>query len=154
MNLFSKKESLFSPVDGIVKSITETNDELFATKSMGDGFVVIPTANEIYSPISGTVVAVFPTKHAISLKKGKMEFLLHLGIDTVELNGEGFDIKVSSGDIVNEKMLLGTVDFDFVKRSNKATDVVFVCTNLKEKQQVNLSTLKEVNHSEKVGFIE
>ena len=86
MGLFSKKIELFAPVDGNLKPITEASDDLFASKAMGDGFVVIPTSNSIYSPIKGRVVSVFPTKHAITIKSGKLEYLLHLGIDTVELN--------------------------------------------------------------------
>lgn len=154
MNLFSKKETLFSPVNGEIKPISETSDELFASKAIGDGFVVIPSTNEIYSPIKGKVVSVFPTKHAITLKKGKLEFLLHLGIDTVELNGEGFDIAVSPGDSVDENTLLGTVDFEFVTSKGKSTDVIFVCTNLKSNQKIDAITNREVKHSENVSFIE
>jgi len=153
MGLFSKKVELFAPVDGDLKPISEAGDELFASKAMGDGFVVIPTSNSIYSPVKGKIVSVFPTKHALTIKNGKFEYLLHLGIDTVELNGKGFDIKVSEGDSVDENTLLGTVDFDFIKKSEKKTDVMLICTNLKDSQKVSLDGLDQVGHSNKIGVI-
>lgn len=154
MGLFSKKEELYSPVDGELKPITESSDEMFSSKAMGDGFMVAPSANEIYSPIKGKVVSVFPTKHAITFKKGKNEYLLHLGIDTVELNGEGFDINVSENESVDQNTLLGTVDFDLVKQKGKKTDVMFICTNLGSNKKINLSDLQSVKHSDNVGSIE
>jgi len=153
MGIFSKTEELYAPVTGEVKSISDTSDEMFASKAMGDGFMVKPESNDIYSPVVGRVISVFPTKHAISIKKGKHEYLLHLGIDTVELNGKGFDIKVSANDSVDQNTLLGTVDFDFVKDQGKATDVIFVCTNLNDKQNIDLEKLGRINHSDSIGFI-
>jgi len=153
MGLFSKKIELFAPVDGNLKPITEASDDLFASKAMGDGFVVIPTSNSIYSPIKGRVVSVFPTKHAITIKSGKLEYLLHLGIDTVELNGKGFDIAVKENDSIDENTLLGNVDFDYVRGNDKKTDVIFICTNLKGSQKVSLDGLDQVGHSNKIGVI-
>lgn len=155
MGLFSKNINLYAPVSGEVKPISEANDELFASKAMGDGIVIIPSSNDIYSPIKGKIVSVFPTKHAITIKSGKAEFLLHLGIDTVELNGQGFDIRVSENDSVDKDTLLGVVDFDFIKEQNKFTDVIFVCTNLNNSQKLNLTVNeKNVHHSEDIGTIE
>lgn len=154
MGLFSKKEELYSPVSGELKSITESSDELFSSKAMGDGFMIVPSDNEIYSPIKGKIVSVFPTKHAITLKKGKNEYLLHLGIDTVELNGEGFDIKVSENESVDQNTLLGTVDFDLVRQKGKKTDVIFICTNLGSNKKINISDLQKVKHSYNIGSIE
>lgn len=153
MGLFSKKIELYAPVSGELKSIEDSNDSLFSSKAMGDGFMIIPKSNEIYSPVTGKVVSVFPTKHAITIKKGKMEYLLHLGIDTVELEGKGFDIKVKANDTVGANTLIGNVDFNFIKSQNKSTDVIFICTNLTEKQHVKLDTVSEVKHSEIVGSI-
>ncbi|CAJ1180337.1 PTS system glucose-specific EIIA component [Companilactobacillus paralimentarius] len=154
MGLFSKKIELFAPVSGTLKPISEAGDELFASKAMGDGFVIIPTSNRIYSPVKGKIVSVFPTQHAIAIKNGKLEYLLHLGIDTVELNGEGFDIKVSKNDAVDENTLLGNVDFDFIEKKGKKTDVIFVCTNLKDSQKIALEDKNKIEHSNIIGRIE
>ncbi|KRN99030.1 PTS sugar transporter subunit IIA [Companilactobacillus kimchiensis] len=153
MGLFSKKTELYAPVSGVIKSVFETSDELFSSRSMGDGFMIEPNSKNIYSPIKGKIVSVFPTKHAIAIKTNNLEFLLHIGIDTVELNGEGFEINISENDKVDQNTLLGTVDFDFIKKMGKKTDVIFICTNLNETQKITLFDGDKINHSDNVGFI-
>lgn len=134
MGLFKKKVAIYSPANGLVKSIDQVNDQMFAAKALGDGFAVEPTNDLIVSPIDGTVTSVFPTKHAISLKtKNGLEILLHIGIDTVELNGVGFDIKVEAGDKVTAETTLAVVDFEQVKTAGKETDVMVIFTNLEKK---------------------
>lgn len=137
MRLFNKKTTIYSPAKGLVKSIEKVNDEMFATKALGDGFAVEPTEELIVSPIEGTVVSVFPTKHAISLKtKQGLEVLLHIGIDTVELGGAGFTIKISEGDQVSEETVLAEVDFSLLAAKGKETDVMVIFTNLDKKSFV------------------
>lgn len=152
MGFFSKKIVLYAPAKGILKPITESSDELFASKAMGDGLVIIPSSNDIYAPIKGKVKSVFPTKHAIGLETNGKEFLLHLGINTVELNGEGFDILVSEGDKVTPETKLGTVDFNFVRNRGMADDVVLVCTNLDGKE-FTLSENSTVVNGQEIGQI-
>ncbi|MGG5316294.1 PTS sugar transporter subunit IIA [Enterococcus sp. AZ072] len=137
MGLFNKKTTIYSPAKGFVKSIERVNDQMFAAKALGDGFAVEPAAELIVSPIEGTVVFVFPTKHAISLKnKQGLEVLLHIGIDTVELGGAGFTIKVSEGDQVTEETALAEVDFSLLASKGKETDVMVIFTNLEKKTVV------------------
>lgn len=134
MGLFNKKVVVYSPANGLVKSIDQVNDQIFASKALGDGFAVEPTDASIVSPIEGTVTSIFPTKHAISLKtKNGLEILLHIGIDTVELNGAGFDIKVEDGDKVTAETMLVVVDFEWLKTAGKKTDVMVIFTNLDKK---------------------
>ncbi|MBO0451528.1 PTS sugar transporter subunit IIA [Candidatus Enterococcus murrayae] len=131
MNLFKKGCLVYSPAKGLVKSIDEVNDEMFSTKALGDGFAVEPDEGFITAPVEGTVIAIFPTKYAISLRsKNGLEVLVHIGIDTVELNGSGFTIKVEVGEKVAFDTLLAEVDFDFLENEGKDTDVIVVFTNL------------------------
>ncbi|MBX8937808.1 PTS glucose transporter subunit IIA [Enterococcus gilvus] len=131
MGFFNKKSLVYSPAKGLVKSIAKVNDEMFSTKALGDGFTVEPADGTITAPVNGTVTSIFPTKHAISLKgKNGLDVLLHIGIDTVELNGSGFTIKVEEGEKVTGDTVLAEVDFDFLQAEGKDTDVMVVFTNL------------------------
>ncbi|MDB1678632.1 PTS glucose transporter subunit IIA [Enterococcus durans] len=98
-----EKFSLVSPVSGDLINLDKVEDQVFSSKAMGDGFAVIPTEKTLYSPINGKVKMVFPTKHAIcfQLNNGQ-DVIVHVGIDTVELNGEGFSVFVKEGDTVKQ----------------------------------------------------
>ena len=103
MGLFSrkKKEEFVSPMTGILLPIEQCPDPVFAGKIMGDGFAIELTGAEVTAPVSGTIATAFPTGHAygINPEDGK-EILIHIGMDTVALNGQGFDVKVKQGDTV------------------------------------------------------
>ena len=155
MGLFNKKKTteLFNPVRGNVVPLSSVHDEVFASKAMGTGFGVFPSSGEIYSPTKATVTAIFPTKHAISLvTKNGMEILIHIGIDTVELNGEGFDILVQTDDKVDKDTLLAKVNIDYLEKQHKKTDVMVIFTNLKDKK-LNLD-LGENQAQNKIGTVE
>ncbi len=119
--MFKKKEkSIHAFGTGIVRSLEDVPDEVFSAKMMGDGYALELTEGSIYAPIDGELVAVFPTGHAFGIKtKDGIEFLIHIGIDTVELEGKGFDIKVKQGDMVKQGDLLVEVDLDYLKSQNK-----------------------------------
>lgn len=131
---FDKKITIFNPVTGIVKNLSEVNDKMFSKKLMGDGFAVYPDSQDVYSPVKGKITSVFPSKHAISIKtKGNQDVLIHIGIDTVELNGQGFKIEVKEGESVNFNTKLVSVDFDFIKNKEKEIDVIVVFPEAKDK---------------------
>jgi PTS system, glucose subfamily, IIA component len=99
-NIFKKKSAnkLSAPITGQLIQIQNVSDEVFSTKVMGDGFAIKPNSDIVVSPVTGDVTNIFPTKHAISLTASDgMEVLLHLGIDTVELQGKPFEMLVSEG---------------------------------------------------------
>ena len=124
--LFKKKSvDIYSPVNGKLIKIDEVNDPVFSQGMMGPGFAIIPETNDIFSPISGKVTSVFPTKHAIGLESKGIKFLIHIGIDTVELNGQGFDIHVQEGEKVTPDTLLVNIDRDFLA-SRKKEDTIMV----------------------------
>ncbi|MGM0216154.1 PTS sugar transporter subunit IIA [Enterococcus sp. AZ109] len=152
MGFFSKKVTVYSPVKGTVKTIDQVNDEMFSTKALGDGFAVEPADGVIVSPVEATVTSVFPTKHAISLKtKNGLEVLIHIGIDTVELSGSGFEIHVKEGTKVTQDTKLAVVDFNYLKSEGKDTDVMVVFTNL-NKQTLTVET-GQVSSGQEVGLI-
>jgi len=136
-HIFGKKKpvlihdlNVYAPADGEVIPIEETSDSVFANKTMGDGFAVLPTQNTVRSPVAGEVIIISNTKHAIGLRmKNGYEVLIHMGVDTVELNGKPFDLHIHVGDILEGGQLLGTMDLSMVKEHGLATDVIVVFTD-------------------------
>ncbi|MQS46011.1 glucose PTS transporter subunit IIA [Companilactobacillus mishanensis] len=124
------EETLLSPASGKVINITDVNDPMFSEKDMGDGFGVIPDDTEIQAPISGKIMLVAPTKHAIGIAADDgLEVLVHLGVDTVELKGEPFEVFVSEGDAVNAGQKIATMNIDKIKAAGKKTDIIVAITN-------------------------
>lgn len=134
MGLFWKKKtqvsSIYSPTNGELNDLNSLNDGVFSEKMLGNGFVVSQTDGMVYAPISGELVTVFPTKHAYGIKsKDGINVLVHIGIDTVNLNGEGFETKLSQGGFVKQGDLLAKVDLELLKEKNLKSDVVVVVTS-------------------------
>lgn len=125
---FGKKRNLVcSPANGELINVTQVEDPVFAGEMMGKGFAVKPLDNEVYSPVSGEVVLVADTKHAIGIKtKDGTEVIVHVGIDTVKLDGKGFEVFVKVGDNIKTSDKLMTVDFDLVKETGYKTDIIVV----------------------------
>jgi glucose PTS system EIICBA or EIICB component len=130
-------ETYYSPAKGEIKPITEVPDQVFSGKMMGDGFAILPSEGTIASPVDGKIVNVFPTKHAIGIMSDEgREILIHVGIDTVNLKGEGFETLVSEGEHVKAGQPLLKVDLDFLKEKVPSIITPIVFTNLKEGEQV------------------
>ena len=145
-------ETLYAVATGKVIPITEVNDPVFSQKMMGDGFAVLPETGEIYAPIEGKILSVFQTKHAVGMKMANgLEVLLHMGIDTVELNGAPFDIKVTEGTKVTPETLIATVDLAGIIAAGKATDMVVVITNMDAVKQFELTKTGQVTAGDVVG---
>lgn len=116
--------------NGDLEELSSVPDETFASKMLGDGFAIIPSDDTIVAPIAGEVTLVFPTKHAIGLKTADgTEVLVHMGVNTVELDGTPFDVAVKVGQQVQPGDTLATMDTAAVKAAGKATDVIVVVTN-------------------------
>ena len=129
------KEKVVSPVAGKIVPMSEVPDPVFSQKMMGDGFAVIPEDNVIVSPIDGTVVNVFPTEHAVGLVTDcGIELIVHVGLDTVALKGEGFQVMVNEGDQIHKGQRLFIVDFDYLKEQGKNTMTIVAFTNLANKE--------------------
>lgn len=123
-----KEEDFHSPMSGVCIPLTEVADQAFASKAMGDGFAVELQGESVLAPVSGTIMVAFPTAHAYGIKAndGK-EILIHIGMDTVELNGEGFHPHVKAGDSVTQGDVLVDVDINLIKAKGKSlvSPVVF-----------------------------
>ena len=155
MDLFKKKKNstndkkgIYVPITGRLLPITEVPDPVFSQKMMGDGFAIEPTEGKVYSPVSGKVLNVFPTKHAIALLSDEgHEILIHFGMDTVALKGEGFETHVSEGTSVSVGDLLMTVDLEAVRPQVPTLITPIVFTNLNEKT-IELKKTGSVTHGE------
>lgn len=129
-----KKIELSAPTTGLFQQMENINDPVFSQKMMGEGFGIIPEEGKVYAPVSGVISSVFETKHAIGIKtEDGIEVLIHMGLDTVELDGKPFQIVVSEGNDIKKGAELAIMDLDMIKRENKETTVVVVVTNSVDK---------------------
>ena len=153
-NFFKKKNKgleVDAAVDGELIPITEVKDDVFSTKMLGDGYAIKPTSGEIHSPVEGDISTLFPTKHAIGIKtKEGLEILVHLGIDTVELNGAPFEMKIQKGDHVIAGQLLGTMDLKQVTDSGRDDSVIVVYTNMDLIESITPVQKGSISSDEKV----
>lgn len=143
----SKEKSTFvSPADGILISIDEVPDDSFAQKLMGDGFGIIPSNGTIYSPVNGEVTLVFPTGHAFGIHSDEgLDILIHLGIDTVTLEGTGFHTAVSQGQRIKQGDKLTDMDLDIIRQHNLPDTCIVLFPN---GEQVNSVKKGKVQHGE------
>lgn len=133
MGLFKKKQVFCAPCSGKIIPLCEVNDPVFAGESLGPGFAIIPSKGELYAPKSGVVSAIFPTKHAVGMTfEDGSEVLFHIGIDTVNLQGEGFSTFVNSGDKVKQGSKLVDFDLPFLESKSIDSTVMVVFTKHKE----------------------
>ena len=129
LNFMKKKEfQIVAPVNGKLLPLDEVPDEVFSQKMMGDGFAVVPEGEMIVAPLSGVAESVFPTGHAVGIKtKDGIECIVHVGLDTVELNGEGFHPLINQGDKVKAGQAIIRIDRASLEKKgyNLTTMVVF-----------------------------
>lgn len=121
-------EEIISPMSGRIMKLSDTPDETFASGMLGIGFAIEPDAPEVVSPIDGQITSVFPTKHAICIESDKGEkIMLHLGIDTVKLEGKPFDVQVKEGDKIKAGELLAQIDLEEIKKASSIiSPIVFI----------------------------
>ena len=132
-------EEVYSVADGQVVALEQVKDPVFAQKMMGDGFAVEPANGNIVSPVSGTVSSIFPTKHALGLvTEAGLEVLVHIGLDTVSLEGKPFTVHVAEGQKVVAGDLLVTADLDAIRAADRETSTVVVFTNAEAIKSVKL----------------
>lgn len=153
---FNNKTAFYAPVSGKLVDLKDVSDEVFASGAMGKGYGVIPDDTNIYSPVKGEVSQLFPTKHAVGLQCGKMEVLVHIGIDTVDLNGKPFETLVKVGDKVDNNTVLVKTDFEQIKKAKKDPVTLVLITNtndvLKDFDLVKNAN-DQVDHATKVADV-
>ena len=124
-------QQLYSPMEGEIISLSNVPEGAFSGKLLGDGFAVVPTGSSVYSPTDGEVIVLFPTKHAVViLTEEGLEVLIHVGINTSSLNGEGFTVHVEKGTRVKKGDLLLTFDNEIVKKNGKSLISPIIITNM------------------------
>lgn len=130
-----------SPMTGIAADLSTAPDEAFAGKMMGDGAVVTPEEGVVVAPEDGTVLFVFDTKHALGFTTDSgIGMIIHVGIDTVKLEGKGFDVQVEAGCHVNKGDVLMKLDLDYLKANAPSVTTPVICTELKDNQKIRLIT--------------
>lgn len=139
-NLFGAKtddlnntSTVFSPVIGEAVTLSTVKDPVFAEGTLGKGMAVKPEQGKLYAPVSGTVIALFPSGHALGIQTEQgMEVLIHIGVDTVEMNGEGFETHISANDVVKKGQLLISFDIEKINKAGYDSTVMVVVSNSNE----------------------
>ena len=148
-------EEVYSVADGQVVALEQVKDPVFAQKMMGDGFAVEPANGNIVSPVSGTVSSIFPTKHALGLvTEAGLEVLVHIGLDTVSLEGKPFTVHVAEGQKVAVGDLLVTADLDAIREAGRETSTIVVFTNADAIQSVKLEQTGSIAANTVVAKVE
>lgn len=144
-----------APANGEMIPIDKVEDDVFSQKMMGEGFAVVPENGEIASPVAGTIVSVFPTKHAIGIKTDDdIEVLLHMGVDTVDLGGDAFKIHVQEGEKVKAGKVVATADLAKIQKAGKMTTMIVVFTNGDKIKDYHYAKTGLVSHGETIGTID
>jgi PTS system glucose-specific IIA component len=116
----AKKEVLISPADGDIIELSEVPDEVFSQKMVGDGIALVPRSNTFIAPVAGTITKIFTTNHAFSIQtKSGIEVMVHIGLDTVELQGEGFKRLAQEGESVTAGKPIISADLEFIQSKGK-----------------------------------
>ena len=145
---------LYSPFKGRAASITEAPDEAFAERMMGDGYVVFPSEGIVYAPEDCEISFIFPSKHALGLRtEDGLEYLLHIGVDTVKLEGKGFKVFVQENDKVKKGDKLMEFDIEYIKEHAKSDACIGVFTSLEEGQEIVMKAEGEIEALEEIAEI-
>lgn len=145
----NKNFELSSPVTGDLIPITEVKDPVFASKAMGEGIGIVPDAGILIAPVDGIIETVFPTGHAVGLKTVQgIEVLMHIGINTVELKGAGFEVKVAAGDHVKKGEILVIFDLEKIKTKGYDPTVIMCVTNMDQVEDFSISSTNVITDQE------
>lgn len=144
---YTNEVDLHAVTHGEYVPLEDVPDEVFSTKMMGEGYAIESQDGQIFAPVSGEVTTVFPSKHAVGIKtQNGVEVLVHMGIDTVSLGGQGFEVFVKAGEQVTPQTKLAQMDLPFIKQQGKETMVIVLITNMDRVQQFSGSTDLEGRH--------
>ena len=146
--LKAKKQMIVSPVDGDIVALEEVPDEVFSQKMAGEGVAILPRSNTFVAPVSGVVSKIFSTNHAFSIRTDMgVEVLVHIGLDTVALEGQGFERLVEEGAKVSVGQPIINADLDFILSQGKAT-ITPVVLNAEKKMRLNSDNVRTVREGE------
>lgn len=138
-----KKNIIYSPLQGRMKSIDQCSDPMFASKAMGDGVMIIPEGDILTSPVNGKITMIFPTKHAIGLQSDDgVEILIHVGLNTVQLDGKPFDLYVDINQHVNVGDKLVHIDLNMIEEEGLSIETPVLITNQKDFEMIDMNEVK------------
>ena len=153
-NLDDLPEDILCPLTGEVLKLSMVPDKVFAEKMMGDGFAIDPTGGTVIAPVSGEVTSLFATKHAVGITSDNgLEILIHVGMDTVSLGGEGITAFIKQGDRVKVGDKLLEVDFELIKDKVPSLITPIVFTNLTDNAKINFNYGSAVEGKDVVATI-
>ena len=145
----ANEETILAPIEGTIKPIEDSSDAAFASGALGKGVVIIPSVGKVYAPVSGTVTVLFPSLHAIGITSDSgVELLIHIGINTVQLEGKGYIAHIKQGDHVECGQLLVEFDMDYITSEGYSLETPVLVTNYNDLKEVKItdktnSSLKE-----------
>ena len=143
--------TVFSPISGEIVPISEVNDKAFSSEIMGKGVAIMPAEGKVYAPANGTISAFFPTGHAVGMiTDAGVEILIHIGLDTVNLDGLGFTPIVKRGDKVKKGQLLLEFDIDIIKSEGYNVTTPIIITNTDAYEKVDVIATGKVNVGNKI----
>lgn len=150
--VLAETAEVVSPLAGQVKPLSQATDPVFSSGVMGQGVVIEPSQGELVSPVNGTVTVLFPTMHAVGMVSEEgVEMLMHIGMDTVSLDGKGFEAHVAQGDKVTVGQKLISFDMDIIKKAGLVTETPVIITNQDDFQADVQGTLpREINRGEEL----
>lgn len=150
-----KVVTISSPLAGLVRKLEDAPDEVFSRRMLGDGVIIEPTEGTVYAPEDGTVTMLFDTKHAVGFETDSgIELLIHVGIDTVNLGGKGFNPVVKVGQHLKKGEIIMNFDLEQIRSTAKAMSTPVICTNLAEGQKVKVLRYGDVKVGEQLMSIE
>lgn len=145
----SSSETIYAPLQGKAMPLLKVEDGVFSEEMLGKGIAIEPSSNKIVSPVNGTISMVFETKHAIGItSEDGAEILIHMGIDTVQLNGNHFDVKVNTGDSIEVGDLLAEADFEMIKKEGYRTITPVIITNTDDYTSISSLASGDVKHND------
>lgn len=145
----ANEETILAPIEGTIKPVEESSDAAFASGALGKGVIITPSAGKVYAPVSGTVTVLFPSLHAIGITSDSgVELLIHIGINTVQLEGKGFTAHIKQGDHIECGQLLVEFDMDTISKEGYALETPVLVTNFNDLKEIKItdktnSSLKE-----------
>jgi phosphotransferase system IIBC component len=154
-NFLGKQKEIVAVATGEVISMEQVNDPIFSQKMMGEGFAVNPLSGDVVAPVSGKVLSVFPSKHAIGLQTEEgIEVLVHMGIDTVEMAAPAFESFVKEGQLLTAGTKLATMNLEVIKQAGKETTIIVAFTNSDQVEKVVVDQLGSATAGSVIGHID
>lgn len=150
----AKEETIVAPIEGTIKPVEESSDAAFASGALGKGVVIIPSVGKVYAPVSGTVTVLFPSLHAIGITSDSgVELLIHIGINTVQLDGKGYTAHIKQGDHVECGQLLVEFDMDYITNEGYSLETPVLVTNYNDLKEIKITDKTNSSSNEELMHI-